>query len=260
MKCLPDRYRPRRASLTRALARRTQGALVALGLSLAAASAQADDSSTSARRAEAAHEMARPHMMAELGIALLTLPAAEVCITLETCEDGETSLGIGIQNIYRYRRIGFGAGLRWATTLRSDAAEGAADLERDHSRRYFFVEGQFRYYVIRHSDWEWWLGASLGGIVINDSWTVKADREPYTDTAFVGPRAATIRTEGLSTGLAAGTEWTFAPNWSLGAQLRYSIWVLPFEREESPTGDSASLSGRVDMIDLGLVIAYRIAM
>lgn len=199
-------------------------------------------------------------MMAELGANILTLPAAEVCITIDTCEEGETSVGFGIQNIYRYQSIGFGAGLRWATTLRSDAANGAVALERDHTRRYFFVEGQFRYYAIRQSSWEWWVGGTVGGVVVNDSWTVKADREPYTDAAFVGPRAATIGTEGLATGLGLGTEWAFAENWSLGAQLRYSIWVLPSQREQSPTGDSASLSGRVDMIDLNLVIAYRIAM
>lgn len=223
-------------------------------------SALADGGTSSSRAAAAAREKDRPYMMAELGAAVLTLPAAEVCITLDSCEDGEISVGVGIQNIYRYRSIGFGAGIRWATTLRSDAAEGAKELERDHSRRYFFVEGQFRYYAIRQSSWEWWVGGTVGGVVVNDSWTVKADREPYTDAAYVGPRAATIGTEGLATGLGLGTEWAFAANWSLGAQLRYSIWVLPNQREESPTGDSASLSSRVDMIDLNLVIAYRIAM
>jgi hypothetical protein len=222
--------------------------------------ALADEETTASRRAAAAREKDRPYMMAELGAAILSLPAAEVCITLDSCEDGETSVGVGIQNIYRYRSIGFGAGIRWATTLRSDAAEGAEELERDHSRRYFFVEGQFRYYAIRQASWEWWVGGTIGGVVVSDSWSVKAYREPYTDTDYVGPRAVTIGTEGLATGLALGTEWAFAANWSLGVQARYSIWVLPGEREESPTGDSASLSGRVDMIDLNLVIAYRIAM
>jgi hypothetical protein len=240
--------------------RRAAAALIALGVSLAPASALADDASAASRRATAAREMDRPYMMAELGVALLTLPAAEVCTTVDSCEDGETSLGFGIQNIYRYHRVGFGAGIRWATTLRSDAAKGAVELERDHSRRYFFVEGQFRYYAIRGPSLEWWVGSTLGGVVVNDSWSVKADREPYADTAFVGPRASTIRTEGFAAGLGLGGEWAFASNWSLGAQLRYSLWILPFEREESPTGDSASLSGRVDMIDLGIVIAYRIAM
>lgn len=227
---------------------------------IAPASALADETTSASRRATAAREMDRPYMMAELGVGILTLPAAEVCTTVDLCENGETSLGFGIQNIYRFHRVGFGAGIRWATTLRSDAAKGADSLERDHSRRYFFVEGQFRYYAIRGTSLDWWIGGTLGGVVVNDSWSVKEDREPYTDTAFVGPRAATIGTEGLATGLGLGGEWAFASNWSFGAQLRYSIWVLPFQREESPTGDSASLQGRVDMIDLNLVIAYRIAM
>lgn len=233
---------------------------LALGLSLAPALARADESSSASRRARADRELDRPHMMAELGTALLTLPAAEVCTTVNTCEDGETSLGFSIQNIYRRNAVAFGAGIRWATTLRSDAAEGAEALERDHSRRYFFVDAQFRYYAIRQSSWEWWVGGTIGGVVVSDSWSVKEDRDPYADTDFVGPRGSTIRTEGFETGLGLGTDWAFASNWSFGAQLRYSIWILPFEREESPTGDSASLKGRVDMIDLGLVITYRIAM
>jgi hypothetical protein len=233
-------------------------ALLAL---LAPSLALADESSSAARRARAAQEQDRPHMMAEVGAALLTLPAADLCIA-RGCESGqtETSLGFSIQNIYRYRSMGFGAGIRWAATLLNNKANGAPELERDHSRRYFFFDAQFRYYAIQKSDWEWWVGGTIGGVVVNDSWSVKEDRDPYADTAFVGPRAATIRTEGFETGLGLGTDWGFASNWSLGAQLRYSIWILPFEREESPTGDSASLKGLVNMIDIGLVITYRIAM
>jgi hypothetical protein len=35
---------------------------------------------------------------------------------------------------------------------------------------------------------------------------------------------------------------------------------LPSEPEKSPTGDIASLSGRVDMFIFGLAIAYRLAI
>jgi hypothetical protein len=244
----------------RSLSALAPGALAALAVISGASAARADGEATSTRRATAADERDQPYMMAEVGAAILTLPAAEVCLTPKTCENGETSVGFGIQNIYRTRSIAFGAGLRWATTLRSDAAKGAEDLERDHSRRYYFLEGQFRYYAISKKPWEWWVGATVGGVVVNDSWSVKEDRDPYTDAAYVGPRAATIGTEGLATGLALGTEWSFLKSWTAGAQVRYSIWVLPSTREESPTGDSASLSGRVDMIDLNLTIAYRIAM
>jgi len=243
-------------------------ASVALSSWLVLGTSRADESAA-ARRAAAAREMDRPYTMAELGVGLLTLPAADVCIrSVKDCEQGETSVGVGIQNIYRVHSFGFGAGILYATTLRSDAArgdkdldgDGNLDLERDHSRKYFLVEGLFRYYLLRSGSWEWWGGAAIGGVVVNDSWTTKADREPYSDTAYSGPRAATIGTEGLTTGLAIGGEWTFAANWSFGTVLRYSSWFLPSTPETSPTGDIASLNGRVDMFDFGLAIAYRIAL
>jgi hypothetical protein len=213
------------------------------------------------RRAAAAFEQKRPFAVAEAGIGLFTLPGADVCIaSLDRCEQGETSLAVGIHNLYRYGRVGVGAGIIWATTLRSDSAKGVAELERDHSRRYFQMEAVFRYYAFETDTVDWWVGSTLGGVVVNDSWTVKDDREPYSDTAFVGPRAATVGTEGLASGLAFGGEWSFAENWSFGGLLRYSMWFLPDTPERSPTGDYASLKGRVDTFDLGLRLAYRIAL
>jgi hypothetical protein len=232
---------------------------LAAALLLLAPAAGADESSA-ARRAAAAHERGRPYTMFELGGGFLTLPAADVCPSPDQCEQGETSIAVGLHNLYRYRDIAIGAGIQWATTLGAETAAGAPELERDHSRRYFLVEAQFRYYGIRASAWELWGGATLGGVVVNDSWSVKADREPYADTAFVGPRAATIGTEGLAAGVAIGAEWTFASNWSFGSQIRYSSWFLPSEPERLPTGDRASLQGRVDMIDFVLALAYRIAL
>ncbi len=43
-------------------------------------------------------------------------------------------------------------------------------------------------------------------------------------------------------------------------KLRYSSWFLPEERKLSPTVDVASLSGRVDMFDFSVAVAYRIAL
>ncbi len=211
--------------------------------------------------AAAARERDRPYTMVEMSGGFMTLPAADVCpVSTDACEQGETSLSVGLHNLYRWKDIGFGAGIFWAATLDSDAARGSAEFGRDHSRRYFMVEGLFRYYGIRTATWEWWAGATLGGIVVNDSWSVEEDRNPYSDTAFVGPRAATLGTEGVAAGLAIGGEWTFAANWSLGSHLRYSSWFLPGTRKRSPTGDLASLGGRVDMFNVGLLIAYRVAL
>lgn len=232
----------------------------ALAMAVLASPAGADETAAS-RRAIAAREMDRPYTLAEVEAGFLALPAAAVCIRSTTdCEQGEGSLAVGIHNHYRVGPFGFGAGINWATTLRSDAARGNGDLERQHSRSYFLVEGQFRYYALRGNEWEGWAGATLGGVVVNDSWSVLADREPYADTDFVGPRAATLGTEGLSTGLAIGMEWSFRPSWSLGTMLRYSNWFFPESPKPLPSNDPASLSGRVDMIALSIALAYRIAL
>ncbi|HVY48020.1 MAG TPA: hypothetical protein VHB21_19165, partial [Minicystis sp.] len=180
--------------------------------------------------------------------------------TLNNCQQGEASLSLGIHFLYRDREWGLGAGIEWATTLRTDAARGDASLERQHSRRYFLVEGQFRYYPVRRGAWEWWTGATLGGVVVNDSWSEMADRSPPSDADIQGPRAATLGTEGLAAGVGTGLEWVFLRNLSLGADLRYESWFLPTTRNILPTGDVASLSGRVDMFELGLLVAYRIAL
>ena len=66
--------------------------------------------------------------------------------------------------------------------------------------------------------------------------------------------------EGLSAGVGAGAEWSFAPSWSVGATLRYSNWFFPESPSPLPLNDPASLSGRVDMIALSIALAYRIAL
>lgn len=223
-------------------------------------SASADDSAAS-RRAIAAREMDRPYTLAEVELGLLALPAAEVCIqSTADCEQGEGSLAVGIHNHYRFGSFAIGAGINWAQTLRSDAARGDPSLQREHSRSYFLFEGQFRYYALRLTEWELWTGVSLGGVIVNDSWSVLADRSPYADTDFVGPRESTLGTEGFSAGIGVGAEWSFRPSWALGMALRYANWFFPQDPKPLPLNDPASLSGRVDMLALSIRLAYRIAL
>ena len=251
-------------ALSRQTARRASAGLVAVAsaaiVAAAPAVARADDT-TAARRAAAARDQGRPYTMAEVGASFLTLPAAEVCpFSVHNCKHGEASLSLGIHFLYRDKEWGVGAGIEWATTLRTDAANGDTSLERDHSRRYFLVEGQVRYYPLRRPLWEWWTGATFGGVIVNDSWSERADRSPPSDADIQGPRAATLGTEGIAAGVGTGVEWLFARNWSLGADFRYASWFLPTTRDVLPTGDVASLSGRVDMFELGVLLSYRIAL
>ena len=236
------------------------------GLSLAAtllcaSGAHAEDTSVSARRAVAAREQGRPHTVVEVGSGILAPPAAEVCPTsLNACSTGEISWGIGIRNLYQFGPFGVGAGVIWATTLRNDDARGAEALEREHARRYFNVEGIFRYSFVQSKDAEGWVGGTLGLVMVLDEWTVKRDREPLNSVRLVGPESLVIGTEGFSTTVAAGGSWFFADSFSLGGMLRYGNWVLPFEPETSPVGDVASLSGRLDVFDLTLNLAYRLSL
>lgn len=234
--------------------------IAAMAVFAIASRARADETS-SARRAEAAREQDRPYTLAEVSAGFITLPAAQVCpSSLDQCKQGESSLALGITNMFRFQRFGVGVGIQWATTLRKDAARGDASFERQHSRRYFLVEAKGRYALVRTGAWEVYAGPSLGAVIVNDSWSEKADRSPYADTDIVGPRAATIGTEGFTFGVFGGAEWSFSGNWVLGGVLRYANWILPTTREQSPTYDTASLSGRLDMFDVGLSIGYRIAL
>lgn len=197
----------------------------------------------------------------EASLGLLTLPSADVCPTSPTeCQQGETSLAFGIHSLYRTGAFGIGGGITWATTLRNNPARGADELERDHSRRYFLIEGIFRYVPIDIDPWKLWVSGTVGGVVVNDSWSVKADRDVYGDAAFVGPKASTLGTEGLALGLGLGSSYSLTENVALGAGVRYSFWVLPREPDVSPTGDLASLSGNVSSFDFSLTFAYRIPL
>lgn len=217
-----------------------------------------DDASKN-QRAALARERGDPYTMIELRGGVLALPAATVCPTsLDKCETGEVSLTIGLANYYQFGPFGFGAGINWATTLRNDAARGAPELERDHARSYFLIEAYFRYLFVREKKWEFWASGSIGGVGVNDSWTVKGERDPVADVQFIGPKANTIGTLGFSFGPGVGGAYLLVENLSLGASLRYENWFLPFTPTTSPEGDVASLSGRVDVFDLSLSLAYRL--
>ena len=197
--------------------------------------------------------------MLEGSVGLQGLPT-EVCLQTLDCSSGEVSLSGGLHILHRYQAFAFGAAIEFATTLRSEEARGAADLERDHSRRYFSLEPLFRYYFPRFKDIEVWAGVSAGLIVINDSWTTLADRKPYSDIDRLGPSASTLGTPGFAAGVGIGGEYTVWRNLSVGPTIQYASWFLPSERAVSPTLDSASLAGHVNMFSLNLVVAYRIAL
>ena len=227
---------------------------------LLVSSARADDSHGS-RRAVAARDRGLPYTMVEVSVGTLALPAATICPTsLNACSTGEAGLAVGIRNLYEFGRFGVGAGVVWGTSLRSDTARGAADLERIHSRSYFLFEGWFRYIFAQGPRWEFWAAANAGGVSVHDAWSVKNDRNPPAGVQFVGPTASSIGTQGFAAGVGVGGAFIVIQNLSVGGHLRYQNWILPGTPEVSPTGDNASLSGRLDVFDLSFALAYRLSL
>jgi hypothetical protein len=209
----------------------------------------------------------RPVGIAEAGIGWLTLPGAEVCVdeNRSNCDEGDTSLELEVWQLYRANlAFAFGAGITLGLVPTTDAparnaiqVEGEEPIARDHSRGYFTIEGIGRYYPFVGQNLEAWVGLTGGLVVVSDSYT---SNDPPSDNALVGPRGQTIRTEGYTVGLATGVAYALAPNWSLGASLRYGSWFLPGKPASNPLGDAASLTGQNNLFAFGINVAYRAAL
>ena len=90
----------------------------------------------------------------------------------------------------------------------------------------------------------------------------KADQGVYTTDGlkFIGPKANTIGTLGAAFGPGLGGSYILIDNLSFGGTIGYENWVLSSKPKTSPTGDVASLSGRIDVFHLGLTLAYRLPL
>jgi hypothetical protein len=208
-------------------------------------------------------EEGRVVMMVTGHLGMLALPFADVCpFVTGNCEPGETGLEAGLAIFGRWSDFSVGGSFTYGLGLKSTEASGDPDgtLGRKHSRTYLLLEGHFRYYFLRMGNWEWFAQASTGGVIINDSWSTNADRQPYGGYALVGPVAVTVSTEGLTVGGGVGGLWRINDFWSLGTRVRYANWFLPGNREQTPVGDSASLGGRVDMLEVGAFGGFRLPL
>lgn len=202
----------------------------------------------------------RLHGMVELGLGWLLLPGAEVCVEPGlACGEGDSSLDVEAWQLFRIsRQLAAGAGVGMGLTPTTDAPrEDPPGVTRDHTRRYFTVEGTLRYYALTAETFEAWLGLTSGLVVVSDRFESTSGK---SDKALVGPRGITIRTEGFSVGLAVGAAYLLSQNWSLGANIRYGSWFLPEEPSTSPFGDEASLRGQNNVLSAALALAYRVPL
>lgn len=200
----------------------------------------------------------RPHGQMEFGLNLLTLPDAEVCVEGNTgCRKGDVSLAVNGWPLFRAaERWAVGAGLSMTvTTSGAPPLDDPQGIGRVHSRDYFTVEGTGRYYPLLGDRFETWVGVVSGLVVVRDGFTVQFDAP---ENVYIGPESVTIATEGLSLSAAVGGAFLFTRDLSLGAQLRAGSWFLPNEPAYSNLGDTASLAGSTVMLDLGVMLTYRV--
>lgn len=217
------------------------------------------DETASTRSALAARGVDRPYTLAQLGLGLLTLPAADVCLKSRPCTKGDTSIGIDFWQMYRANRsFAVGAGASVALAPTTDAPPSESGAERSHTRSYFLVEGQGRYYAVAMPSFEAWVGATAGVVIVSDRYAID---DPNKRTwALIGPLSSAVSTEGATVGALLGAEWSFAPNWAAGFSARYMQWFLPSQPATTVFLDRATLTDQQSAIHLGFSCSYRIAL
>jgi hypothetical protein len=219
----------------------------------------------------------RPHTIAELELGIIALPDAAISPANEggatpigTIGKGDATLQTGAHLLYRATRDwAFGAGTFFAPRPTSDPNYGGAgNLVRTHSRSYFFLGGEVRYFPVRSRWFEGWLGMTGGVVVIADRFTTEdSPRVP----ALFGNGTQTVSTEGFALGLQAGADYLVTDQWVIGLALRADQWILPSKSSQSflpfstgsscdPLNDCPTLAGSVRAIEIGVTVGYRISL
>lgn len=233
-------------------------ASAAVALALVARGAAADGVQVSGEAA-AARVYDRPYTLAQLGVGLLSLPSAKVCIKGSPCTEGDTSVELDFWQLYRANRaFAVGAGATVAVVPTTDNPPSAAGIDRSHTRSYFLVEAVGRYYFLTPGWMEAWLGLTVGGVIVSDRYSsVDAEASRY---ALIGPGSATVRTEGGTVGAQLGAHWQFATNWAAGFSVRYARWFLPSQAATNAFQDRATLTDQLGMLNIGIICSYRIPL
>ena len=139
---------------------------------------------------------------------------------------------------------------------------------RTHSRSYFFLGGEVRYFPVRSRWFEGWFGMTGGVVVVADRFTTEdSPRVP----AIFGNSTQTVSTEGFAVGVQAGADYLVTDEWVIGLALRADQWILPSKSSQSflpfstasscdPLNDCPTLAGSVRAIEIGVTVGYRIPL
>jgi hypothetical protein len=209
----------------------------------------------------------RAHTVAELEAGFIALPNAPISpgqrggdvAFVGKIGRGDATLQTGIHVLYRWNRsYAIGAGALFAPSPTSDEQYGGlSSLSRTHSRSYLFLGMEGRYMPVHYKNIEAWVGLSSGGVIVADRFTTET---PDDVPSILGTPDVTVRTEGFALGVQAGGNYYLSESWIAGANLRGYHWLLPEHPACSPIGDCATLSGSVQVFEVGLTIGYRLPL
>jgi hypothetical protein len=227
-----------------------------------------EEAELEAQSHEPLHRMIdRPHTVAELEAGVIALPNAPISPGQRGGDTplvgrigrGDATLQTGIHVLYRWNRsYELGAGAIFAPRPTSDEQYGGlTSLRRTHSRSYLFLGGEGRYVPFHYKYFEGWVGFSTGAVIVADRFSTEGGE---TVPSILGVPDVTIRTEGFAVGVQAGGSYYLSENWIAGLNLRGYHWILPEGRQCSSIGDCATLSGSVQVFEVGLTIGYRLPL
>jgi hypothetical protein len=209
----------------------------------------------------------RPHTVAELEAGVIALPNAPISTSqrggntpiIGTIGKGDATVQTGLHLLYRGDpRWAIGGGFMFAPRPTSDTQYGGfSGLERTHARTYLTLGAEGSYYPIRLRKFEAFVGLTIGGVVVADRFST--DSGPAVPS-ILGTPDVTLRTEGYAAGLQVGATWIFADRWIAGAAFRGDIWLLPESPQCSAIGDCTTLTGPIDVFELGLSLGYRLPL
>ena len=239
--------------------------LVASGL-LAAVPVHADDPGP-----EHQSLLDRKHTVAEAEAGIIALPNAPISAAnrggstpIGSVGNGDATIELGAHILYRADRAwSIGAGAFFAPKPTSDPnfSSGASDLKRTHSRSYFWLGGELRYFPIRSRYVEFWIGATAGTVVVGDRFST--DSAPSVPS-LLGTNQITVSTGGFAAGAQTGIDYVINDSLVVGLAARGDYWLLPAEKNQLSScdaiGDCPTLHGGVVAFELGLRLGYRIAL
>jgi hypothetical protein len=239
-----------------------QGVGLAFALCACAATARGDAPS-------AENVLTRPHTIAEAEAGAIILPNAPISPAQQVqggnlpfrIGKGDATIMTGLHVLFRASPSwAVGAGALFAPHPTSDTGYGlggATNLPRTHSRSYLYIGAEGRYFPIHTRYFDVWGGVTAGGIIIADRFDNNA---AVPVPSILGAPEVTVSTEGYALGAQLGGNWIVTEHVVVGLTFRADLWILPSSVQCSSLYDCATLKGEVDAFEMGLTLAYRIAL